>query len=162
MTITYILDTTALLYFKRYQGRNVTTLGVLNEVKRREERIIVEALVEGGLIEVLRVPEEYIDRARSEAQKTGDIVKLSDTDIEVIALSKFLSDQGEDVTVITDDYSIQNVLENLGIKYRHIIRRISRRVKWKLKCEKCGKVYPLTFKSKVCVLCGGLLRRTSK
>lgn len=158
----YILDTTALLHYKRYQGRNVTVPGAIREIKKEDERVIINGLIEGGLIEILNAPKEYVEYAREKARETGDLIKLSAVDIEIIALSKFLTDQGKNVVVVTDDYSIQNVLNMIGIKYHYILRKIRKHIKWKLKCEKCGKIYPPTYKLKTCILCGGSLKRYGK
>ncbi len=157
----YVLDTTALIYYKHFQGENVTTNSVLCEVKDQYEEMIVGALVSGGVIKILSPPDEYIKRASDIAQKTGDLPVLSDTDIDIIALALHLRDKGKEVVVVTDDYAIQNILKRLGIKYYSLTRKIRYVAKWKLVCSKCGKEYPISAGKKIkeCIICGGEIIR---
>lgn len=157
---TFILDTTALLYYKRFAGRNVTTESVINEIRKKEEKLLISALVEGRLIDIVDIPKKYISKAIEEAEKTGDISVLSDTDIDILALALYLRDRGEDIIVITDDYAIQNILDTISIKYKEITRKIKYRIKWVYICSKCGEKFKYRREGQnICPICGGEIDR---
>ncbi|HEX69286.1 MAG TPA: hypothetical protein ENG10_03210, partial [Candidatus Bathyarchaeota archaeon] len=52
-----------------------------------------------------------------QSKRTGDFKYLSQADIEVLALALQLKNSGENPTVVTDDYSMQNVANKLGIEF---------------------------------------------
>lgn len=160
--IIYILDTTALIYYKRFEGKNITVKAAVDEVKNKYEKMIVDALIEGGVIEVINPPINYIKKAKDISKVTGDYLVLSETDIEIIALAIYFRDKNEDVIVVTDDYGIQNVLRKIKIKYYSLTRKIKKEVTWKFVCARCGKEYSIYLSEKIneCPLCGGeLIRR---
>jgi rRNA maturation endonuclease Nob1 len=70
--------------------------------------------------------------------------------------------KGEEVIVITDDYAIQNILEDLGIRYRPLSRKIKKRIKWIYVCSKCGKHFSTDYHEDVCAYCGGEIVRREK
>lgn len=157
--VIYILDTTALLYYARYPGRNITVEKAFMEVKRDDEKIFVSGLVEGGLIDIEEPPEEYTKMVIQVATRTGDIRILSRTDIEISALALYYRERGEKVIVITDDYAIQNILESLDIEYQPLSRKIKKHIKWVYACSKCGRRFPTTYDEDICMYCGGDLVR---
>lgn len=158
----YVLDTAALIYLRRYPGDNVTTPSAVEEVKRSDERLMVDALVSAELIRLVEPPERYLEEARSLATETGDIHVLSGTDLEILALSLYLRDSGRDVVVVTDDYAIQNVLRRAGVPYQAVTRSIKRSLRWVYVCSKCGRRYSAREKPDTCVVCGGEIRRVRR
>jgi UPF0271 protein len=102
----------------------------------------------GDLLRVSDCTAASVTLVRDAAKKSGDIGRLSDVDISVIALALDLGG-----TVLTDDYSIQNVSRILGVGYKPVgtpgIRKVE---KWNYRCNGCGK----WFKENVteCPVCG--------
>jgi UPF0271 protein len=90
------------------------------------------------------------------ASRTGDLEKLSATDIEVIAVA--LEVKG---TIVTDDFAIENVASVLGLKfYGADLKPISREIKWHFRCTGCGKKF--STHTKECPVCGHTVRRIAK
>ena len=62
-------------------------------------------------------------------------------------------------TVLTDDYSIQNVASRLGIPYEVILERgIREVVRWRYRCTGCGKFFEKPTKE--CPVCGARVKTT--
>ena len=95
-----------------------------------------------------------------QSKRTGDFKYLSQADIEVLALALQLKSLGENPTVVTDDYSMQNVANKLGIEFSPLTTfGIKYRFKWILYCPACRKKYPPDYKPKKCEICGTELKR---
>jgi len=158
-----IIDTTALLTWHipfDKDAINVTTGSVLKEIKKDElTKSIIDSYLETKRIVVMNPKEEYINKAYRLALETGDKIKMSDTDIEIVALVLQLVDEGGDVEVITDDYSIQNILQRMNINILSYFRKIKNIYNWVLVCEKCGKKYPSDYDREYCEVCGGRIIR---
>ncbi|MEM4509064.1 MAG: ribonuclease VapC, partial [Archaeoglobaceae archaeon] len=70
-------------------------------------------------------------------------------------------EKGNEVVLVTDDYSIQNVAMALGIEFESVIHpRISKGFKWVRICRGCGR----KVESDVCPICGGetVIRKVKK
>ena len=95
-----------------------------------------------------------------QSKKTGDFKYLSQADIEVLALALQLKAAHKKPTIVTDDYSIQNVASKLKIEFSPLATfGIKYRFKWILYCPACRKKYPSDYKPKKCEICGTLLKR---
>lgn len=161
--IQIILDTTGLLakYYRllpRHVFKAYTTRSAVEEVIDEENRSALEDAIESGLIEVLEPSQEFYRRALEEARRVGEVSKLSRTDLEVASLALMLRDRGR-VIVITDDYSLQNLLLHLGVSFKPLrtmgIRDMRRYIEY---CPTCGYV-PAQPGEKTCPLCGSPLAR---
>jgi len=162
-----VIDTTALLTWHipdndKYQ--NVTVSAIINEIKKDElTRTIIESYLESGKIRVLEPSEDSIKKATRKAVETGDKIRMSDSDLRLLALAIELKNKGYYVEVITDDFAIQNILKRLNIKTYSYFREIREAYNWILICEKCGHVYPSDYMKTYCEYCGGrIIRRRIK
>ncbi len=82
-------------------------------------------------------------------------MRLSEPDKKLLALALDLLDSNYKVKVMTDDYSIQNVLKILDIPYGSIITEGIKGVyNWKKTCEACKKEYPADYPYDDCEVCG--------
>lgn len=158
----YILDTTALLSWIIPEGKNIVCTHVLSEVMDELTLTVVDGYIKSGKIIIKDPEEKYILEAVKLARDTGDYVKLSETDIHIIALALEYHEENEDVVVVTDDYSIQNILSKKNIRFQGYFRRIKKEVEWVLVCSQCGKVYPPDYPKKHCEICGGTIIRHRK
>ena len=146
-----ILDTSAIIYLNRFDifQEKLTVPGVINEVKDRISRLKLSSME-------LRVEEpstESIEKVRKVAESLGDIDKLSQTDIKVLALAL---EKG--YTIVSDDRNIQNVAKKLGIEFISIFSpRIKKLIVWKKFCKHCKKIFGI--KETVCPICGSRLIR---
>ncbi|HEC89888.1 MAG TPA: nucleic acid-binding protein, partial [Thermoplasmatales archaeon] len=111
-------------------------------------------LLEAGL-KIKKPSKDMIEIIRRKITETGD--RLSEADIELLALA--LEFKGEDisVTILTDDYGIQNTADELDIAYQGIEQRgITKKFKWIWRCQGCGKVFMEKFT--VCPVCGSKMK----
>lgn len=153
----FLIDTSAILSGKPINLNNssmVTTPLVSDELKPGgKDYRKFQFLQEIGLT-IQSASIESIKKIKKTAEKTGDIERLSSADIEIIALAWDIKIKGKDESVIlTDDYSIQNVANNLKIKFQSVSQRgITKRFKWLYHCPGCGKRYNESIK--ICNICG--------
>jgi len=155
-----VLDTSAILSGRPLpmgEARLVTSEGVDSEFSpggRNFRRF--ELLKEAGL-KVCSAEETIIEQVRSAAKKSGDDARLSDVDVGLIAVALSFVGQGCDVSLWSDDFSIQNVCSTLNIKCEGIsISTIQKRFKWRGRCRGCGRYF--SKPTKECPVCGSEVR----
>ena len=82
-------------------------------------------------------------------------VGVQSTNNSAISLAYMLSRQGENVKVISDDYTIQNTLKIMDIPYSGVITEGIKGVyNWKKVCEGCKKEYGEDYPFDDCEICG--------
>jgi len=159
----YVLDTTAFLasFVEGGAARLVTVQEVVDEVEYgglAPQRL--ETALSKGVVEVLKPSKEAVEDVVAAARRCGDLAKLSQSDIQLLAVASMLSTEN-DVTIVSDDYSVQNTALHLGIKVMGVARQpIRHMIKWVLRCSYCGKVYEGSWKR--CPECGGELVRIAR
>jgi UPF0271 protein len=111
----------------------------------------------------VRLPKNsFLDKVKESAALVGDAFFLSETDLQVLALALELKTNGYSPLIATDDYSIQNVANQIGIKFTSLATfGIRFRLQWVRYCPACHKKYPAEYKLKNCEVCGTELRRKS-
>jgi UPF0271 protein len=165
----YIFDTTALI-----KGVNLsvleesicyTTNSVLEEVRNSFSKQKINTALITGNLKITDPSPESITQAKSVAQTSGDLPFLSSTDIDVIALAITLQSDPLDqssqshIAVVSDDYSIQNVLTLLAIPIHSFMKKgVQCYIQWQVYCPQCNCLYNKP-KSKVCAKCGTKLKR---
>lgn len=116
--------------------------------------------IDSGRLKVLSPEPKYIDLVKSISERIGDLTTLSETDIQVLALAAQLRDHEYDAIIITDDYSIQNTAEKIGLKYASLGNLgIRYQFYWVIRCPVCNKRYPPDRKDMICDNCGAYLER---
>ena len=137
-----------------------TSPQVLEEVSRgRGLGTKVGALMESGRLRIDDPDQESMNKVKELAKQSIDIQKLSKADISLIALGVFLRTLGHNVTVVSDDYSIQNTASLLGLKSSSVMTQgITKTVKWVVYCSGCGKSFSKDI-PKRCDVCGTELKR---
>jgi UPF0271 protein len=140
-----VLDTSAIIYLNDFRKFDeiLTVQEVVEEVKDK-----VSSMKLSGLrFKVIEPSKTSINEIKKIAKETGDLEKLSNTDIKVLALAK-----EKNCTVISDDRNVQNIAEKLNIKYVSIYNeKITKLIVWKKFCRNCRKKYE---KGNVCSVCG--------
>ena len=151
--MTFILDSSALFSMEDLPEDSICPPGVAEELRRYKDPRLDRW---GDLLRISECTKESADRVREVARKSGDMGRLSDVDISVIALA---IDVGG--IILTDDYSIQNVSRIMGMDYKSIgtpgIRKVER---WNYRCNGCGKWFKEDVKE--CPICGHSLRSHRK
>ncbi|MGC8663084.1 MAG: NOB1 family endonuclease [Thermoplasmata archaeon] len=149
----YILDTSVFLSGKSVPMdiEIIIPYSVINELKNQNK---YSFLLERS--KIVSPSEISLRIAQEAAKKTGDINKLSETDLDIIALS-----QEFDATVMTDDYAIQNVLKFLNVPYTGMaMKEIKENFKWVYRCTGCKRYFDKYYES--CPVCGSPLKLIKK
>lgn len=149
----YVLDTSVLLTGRQYEGELYTTPGVRRELRRHGSSEETEAFLD--LKVRLASPDPAsLAAVDAEADRSGDAVRLSPTDRGLLAVALELG-----ASIVTDDYSIQNVASRLGVPYERIEQRgITETVRWRYRCTGCRRF--LEEWRPVCPVCGARVRTT--
>lgn len=156
MEIFYVLDASAFINgFHLESKNNFTVPEITAEIKDFESRLKFDAAIEEDMIVIQDVPDSYVKSVEKIISKSGDVLRLSYPDKKLISLAYMLSDDGKNVKVISDDYTIQNTLKIMKIPYSGIITEgIKEIYNWKKVCEGCKKEYGEDYPFDDCEICG--------
>ena len=153
----FVIDTSAILSGKPINLDNdimITTSSVSNELKPGgRDYQALQFLMEKGL-SINSPTQESIDKIQTTSNKTGDIDRLSEADMDILALALDVNaDDEREAVILTDDYSIQNVAHILNLKFESISQQgITKRFIWSRRCLGCGKNFKENLKT--CPICG--------
>lgn len=139
----------------------VTVPKVEEEIKRNSmNKLRFETALENGKVKVKAPSQEFVNQIKVSSTKVGDSFKLSETDIELLALALELKSTGCSPQVVSDDYSIQNVASKLEIEFSALATfGIKRLLEWIRYCPACYREYPANTSAKECKVCGTTLKR---
>ena len=156
MEIFYVLDASAFINgFQLDSKNNFTVPEITFEIKDFESRLKFDEAIDESRLIIQDVPEKYLKLLDEIISKSGDSLRLSFPDKKLISLAYMMCDEGKDVKVITDDYSIQNTLKIMNIPYSGIITEgIKGIYNWKKVCEGCKKEYDDDYPFDDCEICG--------
>ena len=157
-----VLDTGALLakYYNllpRHRVALYTTFSNVEEVRDEENKTALLDAIENRVVTVIEPASDCVKEALNHAEESGELAKLSKTDVSVIALALCLKREGFNVVVLTDDYDVQNVLLRLNIGFKPLKSRGIREYRYyKVYCPVCGYV-PGAPGETTCPVCGSKL-----
>lgn len=156
MEICYVLDASAIINgFKINSNNNYTVPEITSEIKDLKSKLTFDMLIEEGNLIIQDVPNKYISSVNDVISMSGDILRLSLPDIKLISLACMLQEQGKNVKVISDDYTIQNTLKIMEIPYSGVMTDgIKGIYNWKKVCEGCKKEYGDDYPFDDCEICG--------
>ncbi len=156
MEICYVLDASAIINgFKINSNNNYTVPEITSEIKDLKSKLTFDMLIEEGNLIIQDVPNKYISSVNDVISMSGDILRLSMPDIKLISLACMLQDEGKNVKVISDDYTIQNTLKIMEIPYSGVMTEgIKGIYNWKKVCEGCKKEYDDDYPFDDCEICG--------
>lgn len=139
----------------------ITTPMVEEEIKENSIAWVrFKTAVHSGKLDVRAPREIFMDKVKASATLVGDAFFLSEADLQVLALALELKTQGYSPLIATDDYSIQNVANQMSIKFASLATfGIRFRLQWIRYCPACHKRYPADYKSRRCEVCGTELKR---
>lgn len=121
------------------------------------------AAIERGKLAVKNPAKSILCEVNNASKKVGDIRYLSEADLQVLALALELKNEGLTPLIVTDDYSIQNVANKIGIDFTSLMTfGIKYHFKWVIYCPGCYHKYPPDYKFKTCEICGTELKRKPK
>ncbi len=152
----YVLDASAIIGgFSSKKFQNFITTSVISEIKDLKSKLILESAIEDGYINIMEPESVDIKNVSDVIIESGDILRLSNTDKNLVALAFKLKRELMEPKVVTDDYSIQNVLKIVGIPYRSVLTEgIKGIYRWVKVCKGCKKKYPPEYIFDECEICG--------
>jgi len=116
--------------------------------------------IENGRLRVRKPDILFLERVKEASKKIGDMRFLSEVDMQVLALALQLKSTGRHSIIVTDDYSIQNVANQIGVNFAPLMTfGIRFKLHWILYCPACHRKYSPDYKPKLCKVCGTQLKR---
>lgn len=118
------------------------------------------AALEHGRMKAREPDRKFLDEVKAASKKVGDVLFLSEVDMKVLALALELKGEGYSPVIVTDDYSIQNVANQIGIRFVSLTTfGIRYRMRWVLYCPACYRRFPSDYRNKLCDVCGTEIKR---
>jgi UPF0271 protein len=137
-----------------------TTPLVLDEIRDEMAKIRASNWSQIGKLHVQMPDMTSIEYVLAQARQMGEAKALSETDKSVLALTHQLTQHGEDTTLLSDDYSVQNLADELGLNYTGMnTRGIKQRFQWVHYCPGCRKQFTQPQPDNVCPICGTEMKR---
>ena len=157
-----ILDTSAFI-----QGYNLSTdeeyytvPEVLGEIREELGRLRYEGARGSGRLREISPEEPWVEEIEEKARASGENHKLSATDKRLLALGLQLKAGGREPTVVSDDYSVQNMASRLGFRFvSQATRGIKKVLTWTIYCPGCRRAFDSPQEDDVCPVCGTELKR---
>ena len=146
----------------------ITTPKVIEEVKDSISRDRLQLAISTGKIIILEPSDKNIEKTINYAKKIdSDIPKLlSIADITIIAIALELKDKGCKPIVLSDDFIIHMIVQNIGIESSGV-KRLKPKDLEKIKeriyiCSVCGYKEYRSLRNLVCPKCGSKLKVIEK
>ncbi|MDI6643708.1 MAG: ribonuclease VapC [Methanobacteriaceae archaeon] len=152
----YVLDSSAFIGgFCSEKKPNFTIPEVISEVKDVKSNLFLQSAVKKGILFIKEPDNPSMLKLDGIIKKSGDLIRLSIVDKKVLALALTLKKDKFEPNVVTDDYSMQNVLKILEIPYRSVLTEgIKDIYNWIKICKGCKKKYKSDYKYDECEICG--------
>lgn len=152
-----LIDTAAIIHEVKIECEEIyLTSKVIEEAKSLKAKLRLEYFLSKG--KIYQPSKETLKKVK-EMSKHFIKRDLSETDIEIIATAIELKEiYKKDLLVYTDDYSIQNILSNIGINFKPVATKgINKKIKWVGYCKVCKRFSEISLKR--CEICGGDLTK---
>ncbi|MBI5253762.1 MAG: ribonuclease VapC [Euryarchaeota archaeon] len=157
-----ILDASALLSGFQPGNECYTVREVIDEVREKNARLRISLSLEEGSLKLVEPGEENLLEIKKAALESGDIAKLSDTDIKLLSIALDFKKKRAEPVIVTDDYNIQNLASRLGMKFSPTTEAgIKKILTWKKICKGCGKKFPIEYQGS-CDVCGTKVSKIAK
>lgn len=161
--VIFVIDTSALYHQQQFAAEDIqlaTTPIVEKEMHQKGLKESLDLLIATNKLRIIEPTPHSIEKVKITAHELGDLPSLSEPDQQLLALAVDLSTQDCRVVLVTDDYAIQNVAQQLGVEFKSIstsgIREI---INWETYCKACGHKEPGSTTETACPVCGTTLKR---
>jgi len=149
-----------------------TTPGIIDEIKvkrysEKNRNIInkIQAAIDSNKLIVRSPSRSYVEEIEKKSKLTGDYKALSEADSELVALALELinTNLNENVTIYTNDYSMENLCSELNIPFSPLGKNgIRNRIYWEIYCPFCKDIHDIQDFNRQCETCGQILKRRPK
>lgn len=157
----YILDASGLINgFYSKDSLNLMTSSTVNEIKDINTEMLLDNCIREGIIKIEDVDYSKDEEIMDVLLSSGDFTRLSQTDKDIVALALKHQREGDEVITVTDDYSMQNTLKLLHLRFQSVrTKGIKKTIQWKKICKGCRKEYPSDTTLEECEICGSPIIR---
>lgn len=158
MSHVFLIDSSAIFSGKPLNFDKMMTTSMISEEfqpgGRDYQRFIF--LREKGM-KILDPSIESVNQVRKMIERFGEQSRLSTADISILALAiDVKNDQKQIPIIVTDDYSIQNIADQIEISIQSMSQKgITKRFKWERRCRGCRR--KVSDDVDVCPDCGSSL-----
>ncbi|MCK9151248.1 NOB1 family endonuclease [Methanobacterium alcaliphilum] len=154
-----VLDASAFIGgYKPTDKNNFTIPEITGEVKDLKSKMILDNAINDGNLIIKDPDAQFIKKIDAVIKTSGDIFRLSEVDKKLLALALQINDKNGEVIVLTDDYSMQNVLKIIEIPFKSVLTSgIKEIYAWKLICRGCKREYSDEYGLDDCEICGSPL-----
>jgi UPF0271 protein len=157
-----LLDTSAFIqgYNMSQNEEYYTVSEVLVEIKAELGKMRYEGAKASGKLREIQPEDKWVKEIEAKARVSGEAHKLSPTDKQLLALGLQLKSENEVPTIVSDDYSIQNMASRLGLRFvAQVTHGIKKVYEWSIYCPGCRKRFDSPQEDNVCPICGTELKR---
>ena len=161
----YLIDSAVILNDVQFsfdaKKRYITTSAVVAEIKDFRSRGVVDNAFKHNLLKIEAPSTKAVEKIQKKVDETG--MRLSKADVSLVALAFDYKQRKRRINLITDDYSVQNMLSALSIPFSSVIRgEIEKEIEFEKICTGCGKKYKGNYVEVKCNICGSILKRVRK
>ena len=137
----YILDASGIINgFYSRDSLNLMTSSTVREIKDINTEMMLNNCINEEIIKIDDVDYADDEEITEVLMSSGDLMRLSQTDKDIIALALKYKREGNDVITVTDDYSMQNALKLMNLKFKSVrTKGIKNTIQWKKLCKGCRK-----------------------
>lgn len=120
----YLIDAAVILndemFFFSPEKKYVTTSLVAMEIRDFRSRALLDNALKNNLLRIIDPSAEAVAKISGLAKSIGS--RMSKADFSLIALAFDFKSQKKRIKVLTDDFSVQNLLLNLKISFDSVIQ----------------------------------------
>ena len=116
--------------------------------------------VRSGRLKVVSPELEYVEEAAKATSEMGEEGVLSEVDSRLLALGLQLKAEDLEPVIVSDDYSVQNIANKLGLGFKSLATPgIKRQFEWTVYCPGCRRTFRTPQPEGICPICGTKLKR---
>lgn len=159
-----MLDTSAFIlgYDTTDTDADLYTVPLVREELREGglAKLRLDSAVRNGRLKMVKPDLSHTNDVGLTVAEMGEAYVLSETDSQLLALGVQLILKGLSPIIVSDDYSVQNIANSLGLKFRSLATTgIKRQFEWVTYCPGCRKTFQTGQPEGLCPVCGTKLRR---
>jgi UPF0271 protein len=157
-----LLDTSSFIqgYNMSQEEKYYTVPEVNSEIRNEIAKLRYEGAKNSGRMKEETPTSYFVMELESQAENMGEGHKLSTTDKQLLALGLQLKTEGNEIVIVSDDYSVQNMASRLGMGYvSQVTKGITRRLNWVIYCPGCRRTFDRPQEDNTCPVCGTILKR---
>ncbi|MFV2015633.1 MAG: NOB1 family endonuclease [Candidatus Heimdallarchaeota archaeon] len=133
------------------KGEFYTTQLAIDELQSPQAKHLFELFREKYRVSILIPDARYLKEVKKCSKSIGQI-KLSETDVGILALALMLKEEG-DVLLLSDDYGLRNVGHELELKSKGIKTKGGNQLrKYNYECSACKSIFSERIEE--CDICG--------